>query len=233
MIPFAHGRRLYEAAPPPKTFVALAGGHGDAFERGLRRLLRRHRPLSRAAPARALSARGTAGAPPCVRRHVRVAFVLPPGTRVPLQDRRFPSMPRTASRVVPDIPARLRTALGDRYLIEEEIGRGGAATVYLAEDLKHARKVAIKVLRPDTPAGVRAPALPPRDPDRRPAGPPPDPAAPRLGRMRRAALLRDALRRLRDACATGWSARGRCRSTSRSGSPGPWPARWRTPTGST
>jgi serine/threonine-protein kinase len=54
---------------------------------------------------------------------------------------------------VPDIATRLRAALGDRYLIEEEIGRGGAATVYLAEDLKHARKVAIKVLRPDTPAG--------------------------------------------------------------------------------
>ena len=52
-----------------------------------------------------------------------------------------------------DITSRLRKALGDRYLIEEEIGRGGAATVYLAEDVKHARKVAIKVLRPDTRAG--------------------------------------------------------------------------------
>ena len=53
-----------------------------------------------------------------------------------------------------DIPARLRAALGDRYLIQEEIGRGGAATVYLAEDVKHDRKVAIKVLRPDNgPSG--------------------------------------------------------------------------------
>jgi TolB-like protein/Tfp pilus assembly protein PilF len=51
-----------------------------------------------------------------------------------------------------DIPDRLRTAIADRYVIEEEIGRGGAATVYLAEDLKHARKVAIKVLRP-SPGG--------------------------------------------------------------------------------
>jgi fermentation-respiration switch protein FrsA (DUF1100 family) len=33
VIPLAHGRRLYDAAPPPKTFVELAGGHGDAFER--------------------------------------------------------------------------------------------------------------------------------------------------------------------------------------------------------
>ena len=32
VVPIAHGRRLYQAAPPPKTFVALAGGHGDAFE---------------------------------------------------------------------------------------------------------------------------------------------------------------------------------------------------------
>jgi fermentation-respiration switch protein FrsA (DUF1100 family) len=32
VVPLAHGRRLYAAAPPPKTFVELAGGHADAFE---------------------------------------------------------------------------------------------------------------------------------------------------------------------------------------------------------
>ncbi len=32
VIPLAHGRRLYQAAPPPKTFVELRGGHGDAFD---------------------------------------------------------------------------------------------------------------------------------------------------------------------------------------------------------
>jgi fermentation-respiration switch protein FrsA (DUF1100 family) len=32
VIPLAHGRRLFEAAPPPKTFVELNGGHGDAFD---------------------------------------------------------------------------------------------------------------------------------------------------------------------------------------------------------
>ena len=47
---------------------------------------------------------------------------------------------------------RLKAALADRYAIDEEIGSGGMATVYLAEDLKHHRKVAVKVLRPDLAA---------------------------------------------------------------------------------
>jgi serine/threonine-protein kinase len=42
---------------------------------------------------------------------------------------------------------RLTTALADRYRVERELGAGGMATVYLAEDLKHRRRVAIKVLR--------------------------------------------------------------------------------------
>ncbi len=50
--------------------------------------------------------------------------------------------------------ARLKAALGDRYTIEREIGAGGMATVYLAEDLKHDRKVAVKVLRPDLAAAL-------------------------------------------------------------------------------
>jgi serine/threonine-protein kinase len=41
----------------------------------------------------------------------------------------------------------LSAALADRYRIERELGQGGMATVYLAEDLKHHRKVAVKVLR--------------------------------------------------------------------------------------
>ena len=45
--------------------------------------------------------------------------------------------------------AKLTTVLADRYRIERELGAGGMATVYLAEDLKHDRKVAIKVLRPE------------------------------------------------------------------------------------
>ena len=47
---------------------------------------------------------------------------------------------------------RLKAALADRYVIQEELGAGGMATVYLAEDLKHRRKVAVKVLRPELAA---------------------------------------------------------------------------------
>ena len=47
---------------------------------------------------------------------------------------------------------RLKTALADRYAIQEELGAGGMATVYLAEDLKHHRKVAVKVLWPELAA---------------------------------------------------------------------------------
>ena len=45
--------------------------------------------------------------------------------------------------------ARLGTGLAGRYAVERELGRGGMATVYLADDLKHHRQVAIKVLRPE------------------------------------------------------------------------------------
>lgn len=48
-----------------------------------------------------------------------------------------------------DLLDRLKAALADRYTVERELGRGGMATVYLAEDLKHHRRVAIKVLDPD------------------------------------------------------------------------------------
>ncbi len=48
-----------------------------------------------------------------------------------------------------DVPSRLAAALADRYTIDREIGAGGMATVYLAHDLKHDRKVAIKVLDPE------------------------------------------------------------------------------------
>jgi tRNA A-37 threonylcarbamoyl transferase component Bud32 len=52
--------------------------------------------------------------------------------------------------------SQLATALADRYRIERELGQGGMATVYLAQDLRHDRKVAIKVLRPELAAVIGA-----------------------------------------------------------------------------
>ncbi|HEY5546071.1 MAG TPA: protein kinase [Gemmatimonadaceae bacterium] len=49
---------------------------------------------------------------------------------------------------------RLAAAVADRYVFERELGSGGMATVYLAQDLKHGRKVAIKVLRPELAAAL-------------------------------------------------------------------------------
>ncbi len=57
---------------------------------------------------------------------------------------------------MPEITARLSTALADRYKIERHLGEGGMANVYLAHDLKHDRKVAVKVLRPELAAVVGA-----------------------------------------------------------------------------
>jgi len=51
-----------------------------------------------------------------------------------------------------DLLERVRASLAGRYTIERELGRGGMATVYLAEDLKHHRKVAVKVLKPELAA---------------------------------------------------------------------------------
>jgi eukaryotic-like serine/threonine-protein kinase len=51
---------------------------------------------------------------------------------------------------------RLQVATGDRYAIERELGRGGMATVLLAQDLRHHRAVAIKVLRPDVAVMIGA-----------------------------------------------------------------------------
>ena len=53
--------------------------------------------------------------------------------------------------------ARLSAALADRYRIERELGQGGMATVYLAYDLKHDRKVALKVLKPELAAEQGSP----------------------------------------------------------------------------
>ena len=49
----------------------------------------------------------------------------------------------------PDLRDQLQAALGTSYVLERELGRGGMATVYLAQDAKHRRRVALKVLHPD------------------------------------------------------------------------------------
>jgi serine/threonine-protein kinase len=54
------------------------------------------------------------------------------------------------------IAGRLTAALADRYAIERQVGQGGMATVYLARDLRHDRKVALKVLRPELAAVIGA-----------------------------------------------------------------------------
>jgi dipeptidyl aminopeptidase/acylaminoacyl peptidase len=57
---------------------------------------------------------------------------------------------------MPDQTSRLNAALRARYAIERQLGEGGMATVYLAEDLKHHRQVALKVLKPELAAVVGA-----------------------------------------------------------------------------
>ena len=61
-----------------------------------------------------------------------------------------------ASHEMTDQLDRLTAALADRYKLERQLGIGGMATVYLAEDLKHKRKVAVKVLRPELAAVLGA-----------------------------------------------------------------------------
>jgi serine/threonine-protein kinase len=58
--------------------------------------------------------------------------------------------------VAETIAGRLTAALADRYAIERQVGQGGMATVYLARDLRHDRKVALKVLRPELAAVIGA-----------------------------------------------------------------------------
>jgi TolB-like protein/Flp pilus assembly protein TadD/predicted Ser/Thr protein kinase len=55
---------------------------------------------------------------------------------------------------VADIPQQLQRGLADRYQLERELGRGGMATVYLAQDLRHDRPVALKVLHSELAAAL-------------------------------------------------------------------------------
>ena len=132
---------------------------------------------------------------------------------------------------MPELLSRLQGALSDRYRIEREIGAGGMATVYLAQDLRHDRKVALKVLRPELVRRDRRRAVPRRDQAHRQPPAPAHPPAVRLGRGRRLPLLRHAVRRGRVAARPaqpGEAAPGRRRGADRAAR---WPPRSTTPTG--
>src|SRR4051812_47824864 len=57
---------------------------------------------------------------------------------------------------MPELLGRLQSALADRYRLDREAGAGGMATVYLAQDIRHDRPVAVKVLRPELAAVIGA-----------------------------------------------------------------------------
>src|SRR5690349_4542509 len=57
---------------------------------------------------------------------------------------------------MPELVTKLQQALADRYRIDGEIGAGGMATVFLAQDLRHDRRVALKLLRPELSAVIGA-----------------------------------------------------------------------------
>ena len=74
-------------------------------------------------------------------------------------ERGMPMLDRHAADAFPellgdDVDLAIPEILGGRYQIEHEIGRGGMALVYVARDLKHARAVAVKVIRPDLAASL-------------------------------------------------------------------------------
>ena len=93
-----------------------------------------------------------------IRRHVATLHDLTPAARPIRVLRRTLAFgqPFTTGAPTSDSQDRLAAALADRYRIERELGQGGMATVYLAQDLRHDRKVAIKVLRPELAAVIGA-----------------------------------------------------------------------------
>jgi tetratricopeptide (TPR) repeat protein len=73
--------------------------------------------------------------------HGATGFLEPPGVALP---------------PMPDLESALRAQLAGRYVLDRELGHGGMATVYLADDVRHHRQVAIKVLNPELGAVLGA-----------------------------------------------------------------------------
>ena len=88
----------------------------------------------------------------------------------------------------------LRAGLQDRYAFERELGRGGMATVYLAQRPPPRPAGGAQGAPPRARRDARPRALPPGDPPRRPAAAPPHPVGLRLGRDRGPALVHHAVR---------------------------------------
>src|SRR6476469_5251639 len=65
-------------------------------------------------------------------------------------------VPTRTRAEMPELLAKLQASLAGRYVIERQLGRGGMATVYLAQDLQHERPVALKVLHPELAASLGA-----------------------------------------------------------------------------
>ena len=85
--------------------------------------------------------------------HIRMSgfLLLPPSSILPPLPSRIPHL-----TVDQELLGRLRTALSERYTFERELGRGGMAVVFLAQDLKHGRPVAFKVLLPQVGDAIGA-----------------------------------------------------------------------------
>src|SRR5262245_58640918 len=110
------------------------------------------RTLERPLGARAAFLEGACGADAALRGEVE--SLLAAGERTEGFLESPPAAARPPERDGPELAARLGAALAGRYALEQELGRGSMATVYLAQDLKHDRPVALKVLHPEIAASL-------------------------------------------------------------------------------
>ena len=92
-----------------------------------------------------------------------------------------------------DPSGHLQSVVGPTYPIERELGRGGMATVYLARDLRHDRRVALKVLRADLAAALGPERFEQEIRLARPIAAPEHTDRSRFGRLRKRLVVHDAL----------------------------------------